>query len=249
MHQDAPWDLTRARLRARAAGRETGREAVPQGCNIRILMAGESDLHRRLKKRACFWLWEQGYAAIGEEVVVPGVGVIDVAAAGRWRRRNPRRVVFEREPSIDRMHVVFVECKAYRADFLRDQGRQGQFAFALAERARRSGRGRRRAPQHASAALGKFGTCLVRPHAHLHYLMTPPHLVRLSELPRRWGCLVMDGSRVRVVRKPQWQEVADVTGMEGAIARSLTVERMQRSDGTDGRHRDEDLRCETAAAG
>ncbi len=190
-------------------------------------MKSESELHFRLKLAACKWLWDCGYAAIAEEVPVAGVGVIDVVAAGRWRRRNPRRVVFEREPSVDRHHVVFVECKAMRADFLRDQGRQHQFAFALTERQSRFRAGRAHRPRHASKALGKFNTCLLRPHANLHYLLTPPGLLRIREIPRRWGLLVFNDAGIRVVRKPAWQEVAEVAGIEGAIGRSLTSRRMR----------------------
>ena len=199
----------------------------------------ESELHRRLKRAACKWLWEAGYAAIAEEVPVPGVGVIDVVAAGRWRRYNPRRVVFQREPAVDRHHVVFIECKAMRADFLRDHGRQHQFAFALRERADRFRAGRSHRPRHASKALGKFDTCLLRPHANLHYLLTPPGLLRVREVPRRWGLLVCDSGRVRVVHKPHWQEVADVAGIEGAVARSLTARYMRTHVSLDGLSHDQ----------
>ena len=194
----------------------------------------ESDLHRRLKQAARRWLWEAGYAAIAEEVPVPAVGVIDVVAAGKWKRRNPRRVVFEREPVVDRFHVVFVECKAFRADFIRDRGRQRQFAFALAERAQSLKAHRRRRPPHASPALGKFDTCLIRPHANLHYLLTPPRLLRVREIPRRWGWLVCEHGQIRVIRKASWQEAADVAGIEGAVARSLTARRMAALSGSRG---------------
>lgn len=187
----------------------------------------ETDLHLELKVAACRWLWERGYAAIAEEVVVPGVGVVDVAAAGRWKSRNPRRAAFEGEPRIDRFQVVFVECKAMRSDFIRDQGFQQQFAFALRERAGRLRSKRGYRPKRASQALGKFDTCLIRPHANLHYLLTPPGLLRVHEIPRRWGWLVLEDRRVRVVRKPSWLEVADVGAIEGAVARSLTAGRMR----------------------
>lgn len=187
----------------------------------------ESELHRELKRVACRWLWGQGYAAIADEVEVPGVGIVDVAGAGKWRRYNPRRAEFERTPQVDRHHVVFVECKAMRADFLRDQGRQQQFSFALAEREQQLRMRRRRPPRHASPALGKFDTCLIRPHAHLHYLLTARSVLKVEEIPRRWGWMVYDGATLRVIRKPAWQEVARVEGMEAAIARSLTARRMQ----------------------
>lgn len=190
----------------------------------------ESELHQSLKRAACRWLWQAGYAAIAEEVLVPGVGIIDVAAAGRWKRPNPRQVSFEREPAVDRHHVVFVECKAYRSDFLHDLGRQMQFAFALSERAQAARAGRRRRPRHASPALGKFDTCLIRPHANLHYLLTPPGLLRTGELPRRWGWLVCDDGAVRAARRPGWQEVAEISAIEGAIARALTARRMAGTD-------------------
>lgn len=189
---------------------------------------GESDLHRGLKAAATRWLWRAGYAAIADEVSVPGVGIVDVAAAGKWKRFNPRSAEFDRAPKIDRFHVVFVECKAFRSDFLRDRGRQLQFEFALAERAAALRGKRRRRPRHASPAMGKFDTCLMRPHANVHYILTPPKLIKASELPRRWGWLVFDGGTVRVARTAAWQEVADVSAIEGAIARSLTTRRLGR---------------------
>jgi len=188
----------------------------------------ESDLHRGLKAAATRWLWRAGYAAIADEVSVPGVGIVDVAAAGKWKRFNPRSAEFDRTPKIDRFHVVFVECKAFRSDFLRDRGRQLQFEFTLAERAEALRRKRRRRPRHASPAMGKFDTCLMRPHANVHYILTPPKLIKVSELPRRWGWLVYDGGTVRVARRAAWQEVADVSAIEGAIARSLTTRRLGR---------------------
>ncbi|MCO6436742.1 MAG: hypothetical protein J5J06_06620 [Phycisphaerae bacterium] len=188
----------------------------------------ESDLHLSLKRVACRWLWRAGYAAIAEEVVVPGLGIIDVAAAGIWRRPNPRRVVFEREPRVDRFHVVFIECKATRADFLRDQGRQQQFEFALRERSATRRVSRPRRHRHASPALGKFDSCLLRPHANQHYLLAPPGVVRIGDIPRRWGLLVWEQGHVRVLRRPAWQEVAEVAAVEGAIARALTAQRMRR---------------------
>jgi hypothetical protein len=183
----------------------------------------ESDIHRTLKNAACRWLHACGYAAIAQEVEIPGVGVIDAAASGRWKRYNPRAVVFDRVPGVDRFHAVFVECKAFRADFLRDQGRQCQFTFALSERKQQLKRRSTRQHRHASAALGKFDTCLMRPHAHLHYLLTPPRLLKADEVPRRWGWLVYEDNRVRIIRKAVWQEVAQIAAIDGAIARALTA--------------------------
>jgi len=91
------------------------------------------------------------------------------------------------------------------------------------------GRRKKRRPRHASAALGKFDTCLIRPHANLHYVLTPPKMLQVSEVPRRWGWLVLVDGRVRVVRKAIWQEVADVSGVEGSIARALTAQSMAES--------------------
>ncbi|RJP32096.1 MAG: hypothetical protein C4547_14625 [Phycisphaerales bacterium] len=183
----------------------------------------EGSLHRELKAAARRWLWERGYAAVAEEVVIPSLGVVDVAAAGVWKRANPREPSFDPREHVDRHHVVFVECKASRADYLHDLGRQMHFAFALQERAARLTRSRRhRRWRHACAALGKFDTCLVRPFANLHYVLTPPKLLQARELPRRWGWLVSDGASVRVVRRAAWQDVAEVGAIEGAIARALT---------------------------
>ena len=112
------------------------------------------------------------------------------------------------------------------ADLIRDQGRQRQFAFALSDRRDAIGR-RRRKPRHASPAIGKFDAWLIRPHANLHYLLTPTGLIRVREIPRRWGLLVFESGRIRVVRKPVWHEVSNVAGIEGAIARALTASKMR----------------------
>ncbi|MGB0715659.1 MAG: hypothetical protein ACPGXK_07270 [Phycisphaerae bacterium] len=183
---------------------------------------GESRLHLELKRAAARWMWDAGYAAIAPEVKVPGVGIIDVAGAGKYRRRNPRRTVYEQEERVDRHHVVFIECKAYRSDFLRDQGDQMQFAFAVTERAARRRARRPGRHRHASPALGKFDTCLVRPHANLHYVLTPPKLIKKTEIPRRWGLLVLDHGYVRTIKKASWFETAETSAVEGAIARALT---------------------------
>lgn len=183
----------------------------------------ESDLHRTLKNVACRWLFACGYAAIAQEVEIPGVGIIDAAASGKWKRYNPRAVAYDRVPQVDRCHAVFVECKAFRSDFLRDQGRQNQFTFALAERRQSLRRRSSHTHRHASAALGKFDTCLMRPHANLHYILTPPRLLKVDEVPRRWGWLVYEDNRVRIIRKPAWQEVVNAASLEGAIARALTA--------------------------
>lgn len=187
---------------------------------------GESDLHRRLKRAGADWLWRSGYAAIAEEVSVRGVGIIDVVSAGKWKKPNPRTLTFERVPPVDRHHVVFIECKAFRADFVRDLGRQQQFSFAVRETSSRLRAGRRGKPQHASSALGKFDTCLVRPHANLHYVLTPLGLLKKMEVPRRWGWLVLDRGQVCVRKRAAWQEEARTSEIEGAIARSLTTRRM-----------------------
>lgn len=187
----------------------------------------ESELHHQLKRAACRWLWDGGYAAVADEVPIHGVGVVDVVAVGKRRVRNPRRAAFEVIPKVDRFHVVFVECKAFRSDFIRDRGRQGQFAFMLGERRRLLRSKRKRTPRHTSPAVGKFDACLLRPHANLHYLLTPPRILTLKEIPRRWGLLVWEDNHIRVARRPAWQEVAEVSAVEGAVARSLTASRMR----------------------
>ncbi len=126
---------------------------------------------------------------------------------------------------------MFIECKASRADFLRDDTRDGQMSLFLEERrrdlreqtaGRRRNRTRRYARQRRFASLGKFQTCLACPTANLHYVLAPAGLLKKKDLPPRWGLLTLGEQGVSVTVRPQWQELADGGRVEAAIARTLT---------------------------
>ena len=103
-------------------------------------MPGETELHKTLKKEACRWLYRMGYRCIAAEVRLPPLGIIDSVGTGIFRPYHnylflPR----------DLPQVCFVECKASRADFLRDRSDDGQMSLCLMERDRNRRTGRRSA--------------------------------------------------------------------------------------------------------
>ena len=180
-------------------------------------MPGETDLHKTLKKEACRWLYRMGYRCIAAEVRVPPLGIIDAVGTGIFRPYH--NYLFSGR---DVPQVCFVECKASRSDFLRDQSKEGQMSLCLMERSgnRRRKRGRRRLRQ--SVGLGKFEACLLQPMANLHYVLAPAGIVQKKDLPSRWGLLSFGEGGVAVVVRALWQENSRIQFVESAIARTLT---------------------------
>ena len=179
-------------------------------------MPGETDLHKTLKKEACRWLFRMGYRAIAAEVRLPPLGIIDAVGTGIFRAYH--NYLFVPRPM---SQVCFVECKAFRSDFLRDLSNDGQLEFCIKERKPKKGK-RRRARDARPVGLGKFDSCLVRPMSNLHYILAPAGVVQRKDLPPRWGLLSFGESGVSVVVKALWQEVARTEYVESAIARTLT---------------------------
>jgi hypothetical protein len=177
---------------------------------------GETDLHKTLKKEACQWLFRMGYRAIAAEVRVPPLGIIDAVGTGLFRAyHNYLFVPYE-------LHqICFVECKASRADFLRDQGRDGQLEMFLVEQ-NSGGQTRRR--KRSAQGLAKFDACVARAMANLLYVLAPAGIIAKKDLPPRWGLLSFGPAGVSVVVKAQWQEAAADRGLyiDSAIARTLT---------------------------
>src|SRR5690348_16168869 len=130
-------------------------------------MPGETDLHKTLKKEACRWLYRMGYRCIAAEVRLRPLGIIDAVGTGIFRPFH-NYLFLPRELS----QVCFIECKASRADFLRDISNDGQLSLCLGERERnrRSRRKRQRAWRSQTVGLGKFDACLMQPMANLHYV-------------------------------------------------------------------------------
>ncbi len=178
-------------------------------------MAGETELHKTLKKEGCRWLLRMGYRCIAAEVRVPPVGIVDAVGTGIFRPYQNYLAV-PREMS----QVCFVECKATRGDFLRDCSNDGQLEFCIMER--RGNRRRKRRKLRRNVGLGKFDSCLMQPMANLHYVLAPAGVVRKSDLAPRWGLLSYGETGVSVVVKALWQETAQMQYVESAIARTLT---------------------------
>lgn len=180
-------------------------------------MPGESDLHKTLKKEACRWLHRVGYRCIAAEVTLRPLGIIDAVGTGIFPAFQNHLEV-RRELS----QTCFVECKASRADFLRDMDELGQLTLGLMERrANRVGRARRR-PLRQRVGIGKFRGCLLQPMANLHYILAPAGMIQKKELPPRWGLLSYGDSGVSVVVRADWQESSATLFVESAIARRLT---------------------------
>lgn len=182
-------------------------------------MPGETDLHKTLKKEACRWLFKMGYRCIAAEVRLRPLGIIDAVGTGLFRPYHNYLAVGR-----EMQQVCFIECKASRADFLRDMDDRGQMLFQLAQRqdAMKARSRRRRRPQLLGGGKGKFNSCLLRPMANLHYILAPCSMIQKKELPPRWGLLAYGEGGVNVVVRSEWQEVSRCEFVESAIARTLT---------------------------
>lgn len=183
-------------------------------------MAGESQLHKTLKKEACRWLFRMGYRCVAAEVKLPPLGIVDAAGTGVFRPwhnhiSSPREL----------QQVCIVECKASRADFLRDLSPEGQFLFSLEQRGQRLGRRRGGRPRKRKlAGLGKFDACVMHPLANIHYLLAPAGVLQKEDVPARWGLLTLGEGGISVVVHAPWQEQAACSLVESAIARTLTCD-------------------------
>jgi len=187
-------------------------------------MPGETDLHKTLKKEGCRWLYRQGYRCIAAEVRLPPLGIIDSVGTGIFRPYHNYLFIPRDLPQ-----VCFIECKASRADFLRDLSDDGQMLLCLMERAGNARRAKRRKPGvrprrplSQRIGLGKFDSCLMQPMANLHYILAPVGMIQKKELPPRWGLLSYGECGVNVVVRSEWQEVAHSAYVDCAIARTLT---------------------------
>ncbi len=184
-------------------------------------MPGETDLHKTLKKEACRWLFRQGYRCIAAEVRLRPLGIIDAVGTGQFRPYQNYLFTPRELPQ-----VCFIECKASRADFLRDRSDDGQLTLSLLERERNLRcRGNKRRPRHPlrqTLGLGKFAACLMQPMANLHYVLAPAGIVQKKDLAPRWGLLSYGDGGVNVIVRADWQETARIEFVESAIARTLT---------------------------
>lgn len=185
-------------------------------------MPGETELHKTLKKEACRWLYRMGYRCIAAEVRLKPLGIIDAVGTGLFRA-YANYLMVPRE----QQQVCFVECKASRADFLRDQSNDGQLELCLMERKRnlKVKRYRQSMQQYGlrqGVGLGKFKACLMQPMANIHYILAPAGMIQKKELPPRWGLLSYGPGGVNVVVRAEWQECSRTQHVEGAIARTLT---------------------------
>ena len=182
-------------------------------------MPGETDFHKTLKKEACRWLYRMGYRCIAAEVRLKPLGIIDAVGTGTFRPFHNYLFV-----PAELQQVCFIECKASRADFLRDVSDGRQMSLCLMERQRnlKSCRRRQRAWLKQSIGLGKFAACLMQPMANLHYILAPTGIIQKKDLPPRWGLLSYGQGGVTVVVRAEWQEMARIGYVESNIARTLT---------------------------
>ena len=183
-------------------------------------MPGETELHKTLKKEGCRWLFKMGYRCIAAEVRLKPLGIIDAVGTGLFRAYHNYLSV-QREMQ----QTCFIECKASRADFLRDHSQDGQMQLCLMERERNFKVKKRRSHLHQlrqAVGLGKFKSCLLQPMANLHYVLAPAGMLQKKDLPPRWGLLSFNELGINVVVRPEWQECARTEYVESAIARTLT---------------------------
>jgi hypothetical protein len=190
-------------------------------------MPGETELHKTLKKEGCRWLARMGYRCIAAEVNLRPLGIIDAVGTGLFRAYQNYLFVPHELPQ-----VCFIECKASRGDFLRDQSDDGQMQLCLMERRRnlRTTRRARRRPLRQRVGLGKFKSCLLQPMANLHYILAPSGMIQKKELPPRWGLLSYGPAGISVIVRSQWQEISQTQYVESAIARTLTADIFRADD-------------------
>jgi hypothetical protein len=184
-------------------------------------MAGETDLHKTLKKEACRWLFKVGYRCIAAEVRLKPLGIIDAVGTGIFRPWHNYITAPYELPQ-----VCFVECKASRADFLRDVSEDGQLKLCFTERRANSKRKRKfkRPSLRQCVGLGKFDSCLMQPMANIHYILAPAGMIKKNELPPRWGLLSFGPGGIFIVHRALWQDNARTGFVESAIARTLTCD-------------------------
>ncbi len=185
-------------------------------------MAGETNLHKTLKKEGCRWLYRMGYRCIAAEVRLKPLGIIDAVGTGVFKPFHNYLYIPRQLPQ-----VCFIECKASRSDFLADCSRDGQLHLCLMERDRNRRANKRRkyaSRLRQSVGLGKFEACLMQPMANLHYVLAPVGIIQKKDLPPRWGLLSYGEGGINVVVRPEWQEAACTEYVEGAIARTLTAD-------------------------
>jgi hypothetical protein len=180
---------------------------------------GESLLHKTLKKEACRWLFRVGYRCVAAEVRLRQLGIIDSVGTGLF---GP--YFNHLKDGRHRPQTCFVECKASRADFLRDLTHRGQLELALIERGGNHRRRKGRRTLRQRVGLGKFDACVMQPLANLHYVLAPAGLLKKEEIPHRWGLLVLGDGGVSVVKSATWQETTAQTYVESQIARTLTCD-------------------------
>lgn len=183
-------------------------------------MPGETDLHKTLKKEACRWLYRMGYRCIAAEVRLRPLGIVDAVGTGIFRPYQNYLFIPRELPQ-----TCFIECKASRADFLRDCSREGQLNLCLNERKQSHRANRRRTSKkrlRTSVGLGKFDSCLMQPMANLHYVLAPVGMLQKKDLPPRWGLLAYGPAGITVVVRADWQECDRIGFVESAIARTLT---------------------------
>ena len=183
-------------------------------------MAGETQVHKTLKKEACRWLFRNGYRCIAAEVRINPLGIIDAVGTGLFRPYHNYLSVPYTLPQ-----TVFIECKASRGDFLRDCCGEGQLSFCLKAKRQdvlQRGIPRRNRKLRGQAGLGKFKSCLLTPMANLHYVLAPAGLLKKADLPPRWGMLTLGDAGVGVTVRADWVECAHTAPVEGQIARTLT---------------------------
>ena len=207
-------------------------------------MAGETDLHKTLKKEACRWLFKTGYRCVAAEVRLKPLGIIDAVGSGSFPPWHNYITAPYELPQ-----VCFVECKASRADFLRDLSEDGQLKLCFTERRANSKRktkprlteprtwgdsttvrSLRRPRLRQSLGLGKFDACLMQPMANIHYILAPAGLLKKGDLPPRWGLLTLGPGGISVVQRALWQDCARAHYVESAIARTLTCDIFRADD-------------------
>jgi hypothetical protein len=202
--------------------------------------SSESPAHLELKRLALIWAQANGYPIVAREVSLPNLRFrLDVGAFRPAARREMGQpgtaAAFECKAS--RTDLIRDSRLSARLDArlraLTERRRELEEALALHLPSLR--RGDALWPEYDTFAFAESGhetygkvmrvlaTLARQLHgetkletlrrwqaANLHYLVAEPGLIEDHEMPAGWGLLLREGSRLRLLRRPEWRQIPSV---------------------------------------
>jgi hypothetical protein len=205
--------------------------------DLDAMPSSESPAHLELKRLALIWAQANGYPIVAREVSLPNLRFrLDVGAFRAPARREMGQpgtaAAFECKAS--RTDLIRDSRQSARLDArlraLTERRRELEAALGLHLPSLR--RGDALWPEYETFSFGEAGhaaygkvmrelaTLARQLHgetkletlrrwqaANLHYLVAEPGLIEEHEMPAGWGLLLREGSRLRLLRRPEWRDI------------------------------------------